>query len=191
MANPITLTIGTISLTAIPFSVTGRSATDNLVNTDVKIKKLNGSTFSDFTAFTLASGATATAATITPNSALVQGDLLLIQINDGAQVSDRVSVDFSESYAGNDAITPFLMPDEAGTYTFKVQTVNGDAFAVNSSSFTVGPAPLPANSSIALNSKSYLVKYVGTQHDVKIVLNNADGDASEGNYEVIFKADKS
>ena len=191
MANPITLSIGIISLTAIPFTLVGRTATDVLLATNLKVKKLSGADFADFTDFTI-SNATALAGTITPNSTLAEGDLILIQVDDGSQKSDRVSVDFSESYAGNDAITPFLLPSEPGNYTLNVQTVNEENFSAIAASreFTVGNKPDTASSSIALDYKPYLVKYVGLKVNVNIKLQNATTNAADGNYEVIFKATK-
>ena len=208
MANLLGLSIKVLGLVeGVKVTVSGRQpitpATETvaLAADTIKIRKLNGNAFGDFK---LDTDYTVTAVTGDVNSVIIksktgtptftfdEGDLLLIHIEEDGKKSDRVSVDFSEVYVGHGAVVPFEVPSEAGTYKLNVQTVNEDAdfSTVASAEFVVGKEPLSANSSIALNYKPYLVKYVGTKHNVKVVLNNAANDAAEGSYEVIFKATK-
>ena len=193
MANAYGLSVSSLTLSSLNITVTGRTGS-NLSSTEIVLKKFNsGTSVFDIILSTdySISNATATTAKITPNTAFTQTDLLLIQIVDGANKSDRVSIDFAEDYTGNDANYNYQMPDETGTYTLNLSSVNGDDFSATASSttFTVGPAPTTGYSSISI-SKPYLVKYTGAIYPVTIVLNNSTGSASQASYEVIFKATK-
>lgn len=190
MANSYTLTMTNINLSAIDIEVGGRIG-DPLSTTEVKIKKYNGTSFIDFTEFSI-NNPTETTATIDPNVDFLQTDMLLIQINDfDTSFSDRVLVDFAQDYDGidHDASYVYELPSEVGSYKIQLDKVNGTDFSsVETASFTVGNAPTAPNSSVVID-KPYLVKYTGQILGLRVTLNNAAGDAPEGNYEVSIDAD--
>lgn len=190
MANAYSLSMTSIGLDKVAITVGSRTG-DALVKTDVKIRKYNAGVFEDFTTFDLAAtpAPTATTATIVPTSNFAQTDIFLIQISDANGKSDRVLLDFAEDYTGHDANYSYEMPAETGDYKLTLDKVNGEDFStVKSAQFRSGNKPLPANSTITL-PKDYLVKYAGSIITATVTLNNAAGDAVEGNYEVSFAAD--
>lgn len=191
MANTLTLSLTLVQLTGINISVTGRGASPgNLTASLVKIRKFNGTAFADFTTFTLSNATETTATIVADGGTFNQTDLLLVQIQENTNYSDRVYVDFAEDYVSHTATTQYEMPGQSGEYSLKFATVNEEDFssAPASQTFDLGPKPTPANSSLALY-KPYLVKYTGEKYAVTVVLNNASGTAVDGNYEVVFSAD--
>ncbi|SHH70942.1 hypothetical protein [Clostridium grantii] len=185
MANTFTLTMTSIALDAISIEL-GSTASTTLIDSMIKIRKFNGSTFDDYTDFTV-SGASDTVATINPNTDFSQTDMILIQIQDGTDYSDRVLVDFAQDYdeTNHDADYKYELPAQTGSYKIQLDTVNGTDFStVESAAFAVGNAPTGATVSIA---KDYLVKYTGQVLDVIVTLTGTDIPA--GNYEVSIDAD--
>ncbi|WP_027623867.1 hypothetical protein [Clostridium lundense] len=192
MANAYSLSMTSIALDKVAITVGSRTG-DALVKADVIIRKYNSGTsaFENFTAFDLAAdpAPTATTATIDPTVDFSQTDIFLIQISDANGKSDRILLDFAEDYTGHDASYSYEMPAETGDYKLTLDKVNGQDFsAVQSAQFRSGNAPDTAHSSITL-PKNYLVKYAGSIITATVTLNNAAGDAVEGNYEVSFAAD--
>ncbi|MFA9397346.1 MAG: hypothetical protein ACERKV_03655 [Clostridiaceae bacterium] len=192
MANTYTLTTTKVLLTAVSIVVGSRTG-DALTVSQIKMQKFNGTIFEDFSAFTLASApaATETTAKIIPTAAFLDTDLVTIQINDSdTSYSDKLLLDFAEDYDDTDydADYKYELPTQLGTYTMKLNKVNGDDFSsVSSPPFNVGNKPLPANCSITI-AKDYLVKYTEEILDLTVVLNNADDSVPTGNYEVSIGA---
>lgn len=187
MANAYTLSMSNITINKIAIAVTGKSS--EILASGVKIKKYNAGVFENFTTFTLEAGATASSATIVPNTAFNTTDLLIVQIDDGTDKSDKVMVDFQENYADHDAEYKFELPTTSGSYTMQLDKVNDmDFSSVKSATFDVGNSPDTANSSVSI-PKDYLVHFTGSILDVTVTLDNASNDAAEGNYEVSLSAD--
>ncbi|KGM93676.1 hypothetical protein Z968_12465 [Clostridium novyi A str. 4552] len=189
MAYAFTLSTTSISTDNIVIAVTGK--TNPILQSEVNILKYNGSTktFDNFTTFTVSS-ASANAATITPNTPFQLTDLLIIQVVEGSNKSDKLLIDFQEAYPSHKASYNYQLPSDTGNYKMNLGKVNGmDFSSVMSNQFEVGNAPDTSNSSIAI-SKSYLVQFSGSILDVNVTLNNAAGNASEGNYEVTLFADQ-
>jgi hypothetical protein len=192
MANSYTLTMTDISLTSISIQL-GSEASVALTDAMIKIRKLNVDTFADFTDFTVDAGATTTVATINPDDGhdFAEDDLILIQIVDGANYSDRVMVDFSQDYDGTHTATyKYEVPNQQGSYEMELDKVNGvDFSAVKTDVFKVGYAPNTVGSSITMN-KNYLVKYSGEVIEFTVVLDNDDAQkpVAQGNYEVSMDA---
>ena len=132
MANYYTLSFSSIALAAVGIAISPAKATA-LVAGDIKIEKWDGSAFVAFTDFTV-TGAGVSAATIDPTTDFAQTDLLLIQIDDGTNKSDRLMLDFSQAYTGHKADYKFELPAQTGAYKFTLGKVNGTDFSSVASS---------------------------------------------------------
>lgn len=163
--------------------VSGRTG-DPLTVNDFSLQKLNGSTFENYTTFTIADGATATAATINFTSpTMTKDDLILAQVITGDK-SNRISVDFAETFTNDSVTQKYALPGEEGNYILDLNKLNGQSYSnVKSSSIHVLAVPTDSGS-ITLN-KSYLTFFTNQVVDISINVNGAE----DGTYETIISAD--
>lgn len=198
MANSITLTLGTIALAGVAITVSGRPAANagnNLTTSEVKVKKLSGDTFVDLTSSDYfldaasSTGATIKAGTSASPTPFADSDLLLIQIVEGTEASDRVSVDFKQSYlTANAQNYSYQMPAETGKYEMQLLNVNDDTdvAAVKTADFPLRDA---AKSTIATPLyKGYLTPLINQVATVDVTLQ--DVSQLGGDYQVSFSAKK-
>lgn len=151
----------------------------------------NGSAFTDFTAE--AASGNIWKVIISTGSELLTTDYLSIQAINGADKSDELLVDFAQTFSTHQATYNYTLPAEAGSYSVKLDKVNGSDFstAAASENFTLtDKAPLAANSKVSIE-KPYLIKFSGSVLNVTVTLNNATDDAADGAYEVSFYGDLS
>lgn len=198
MANSIILALGTIALNGVAITVSGRPAAtsgNNLTTSEVKVKKLSGDTFADLTSSDyFLDSASPTAATIKAGTSasptpFADSDLLLIQIVEGTEASDRVSVDFKQSYlTANSQNYSYQMPAETGKYEMQLLNVNDDTnvAAVKTADFPLRDA---AQSTIATPLyKGYLTPLINQVATVDVTLQ--DVSQLGGDYQVSFSAKK-
>lgn len=182
-----TLTLSVISTSNILFTLGARTEAGNLVAADVKIfLSANGTgAFTAFTDFTL-SGATNLTATIVPNTAFAEADVIRVALDDGTDTSNRVFVDFSTAFTSGAGTVIYQVPSVTGNYIINNTTVNDEAIAFNSPVYIASNQPLGGNCSMAL-AKSYLVKFVNTKYNLNVILKDASNAAvSNGNYELLY-----
>ena len=204
MANVINLTITSVALDAIKFTVVNNTI-DPLTTAQVKIKKLGVDTFSlvDVASYNVDKNPTTSEYTISPVSpfAFSQDNLLLVQIINTTGTapdpivtiaSDRVAIDFKEEYDATnlDAEYSFEFPAEPGVYNLNTQTINNETVVVSSADIRLGTIPDTTSTISLVDPKDYLVKFVNKPAKVKVALKDSDGTVQSGNYEVVFKATK-
>ncbi|MGG7176725.1 hypothetical protein ACQPU1_03955 [Clostridium paraputrificum] len=187
MAYSYTLVLSGVSILGFTATASNRTGADLTVN-ELSVQKLSGGTFTPITGLTIQGTATATSITVLFPSALLTTDLVLVQIIDGANKSQRVALDLATTLVNHSTETEYIYPSEEGSYTLGLDKVNGIDFSTaDTETLNIGIAPTPDHSSITV-TKPYLVKFTGQTDLVKITLNNASGDASEGAYEITFDA---
>lgn len=182
-----TLTLSVISTSNIGLTLGARTEAGNLVAADVKIfLSANGTgAFTAFTDFTL-TNATNLTATIVPNTAFAEADVIRVALDDGTDTSNRVFVDFSTAFTSGAGTVIYQVPSVTGNYIINNTTVNDEAVAFNSPVYIASNQPLAANCSMAL-AKSYLVKFVSTKYNLNVILKDASNAAvSNGNYELLY-----
>lgn len=175
----------------IALTLGARTDVDNLIATDVKIFLSASGTgaFTAFTDFTL-SGATATTATIVPNSAFAEADVIRVALDDGTDTSNRVFADFSSAFTSGAGTAIYQVPSVTGDYIINNTLINDESIAINSDAFIASNQPFAANCSMAL-AKKYLVKFVSTKYNLNVILKDASNVAvSDGNYELIYTETK-
>lgn len=181
------LTLSVISTSNITFTLAARTEVDNLVANDIKIfLSANGTgAFTAFTDFTI-TGATATVATIVPNTAFAEADVIRVALDDGTDTSNRVFADFSSAFTSGAGTVIYQVPSVTGNYVINNTTVNDEAVAFNSDVYIASNQPLAANCSMAL-AKEYLVKFVNTKYNLNVILKDAsNANVSDGNYELLY-----
>lgn len=185
----LSLVVNTTSNIALTLGA--RTDVDNLIATDVKIFLSASGTgaFTAFTDFTL-SGATATTATIVPNSAFAEADVIRVALDDGTDTSNRVFADFSSAFTSGAGIAIYQVPSVTGDYIINNKLVNDEAIVFDSDAFIASNQPLAANCSMAL-AKKYLVKFINTKYNLNVILKDSSNAAvSNGNYELVYTETK-
>ncbi|HEX9025900.1 MAG TPA: hypothetical protein VF839_05505 [Clostridium sp.] len=190
MANMV-LTLGSVNKDdGIVISLTGRTLSTDLTDTEVKVLKLNGTSFAAATYYLSTTGPSS--ATIkggsqaSPASFLVD-DLLLIQVieSGGSQVSNRVSVDLAEPLSGKQTYKYYSqMPSQAGEYKMDLLTVNDETAGDLSDPFTLIDPKLATI--LVPVYKTYLTPVIGQVATVDVDF----GASVTGTYQVVFSADQ-
>jgi hypothetical protein len=190
MANMV-LTLGTVNKDdGIVINLTGRTLTSDLTDTEVKVLKLNGTSFAAATYYLSTTGPSS--ATIKGGSSaspvsFLAGDLLLIQVieSDESQVSNRVSVDLSEVLSATQTYQYYSkMPSQAGEYKMDLLTVNDETAGDTSPAFTLIDPKLATI--LVPVYKSYLTPVIGQVATVAVDF----GASVTGTYQVVFSADQ-
>ena len=195
MANPINVAISGLSLSSFSITLTGRTTkTDDLVASYIKLFKLSGTSFvaADFILAT-DPAPTATTAKIlggtTGETPFLDTDILLLQIDDGSQVSDRIALDFKQTITStsNSNDYDYMMPSTTGGYKMSLLSINDEAVAsVESTEFPLRDAQ---QSTIAQPKyKTYLTPVIGQVVKVNVGFENV-GDVGSADYQVSFSAD--
>lgn len=182
-----TLTLAVNSTSNITFTVGARTEAGNLTTDDIKIFRSENGTgaFTAFTTFTL-SGAANLTATIVPNTAFNEADVIRVALDDGTDTSNRVFADFSTAFASGVGTVVYQVPSTPDDYIINNTVVNDEATAFNSDVYTASNKPLAANCSMAL-TKKYLVKFVDTKYNLVVTLKDSTNTAvSNGNYELLY-----